>query len=118
MHTIANRRAMSSLSLRCVSPMLNPEDFHDTECRFNLLAFFIDCYSIFRSVETDQGLKFGYPVRVLDSTSGEIDILSLVQKELMLEFFLSDFEELKSYHALIFSPLDGFTTQISCLIRI
>ena len=34
--------------------------FHGTECRFNLPAFFIGRYSIFRSVETDQNLKFGY----------------------------------------------------------
>ncbi len=66
--------------------------FHGTECRFNPPAFFIGRYSIFRSVETDQNLKFGYPVRVLDSTSGEIDILPFVQKELAAEFLLSDFE--------------------------
>ena len=66
--------------------------FHGTECRFNLPAFFIGRNSIFRSVETEQNLKFGYPVRVLDSTSGEIDILPFVQKELVVEFLLSDFE--------------------------
>lgn len=56
--------------------------FHGTECRFNLPAFFIGRYSVFRSVETDQNLKFGYPFRVLDSTSGEIDILPFMQKSL------------------------------------
>ena len=66
--------------------------FHGTECRFNLPAFFIGRYSVFRSVETDQNLKFGYPFRVLDSTSGEIDILPFMQKELVVEFLLSDFE--------------------------
>lgn len=66
--------------------------FHGTECRFNLPAFFIGSYSIFWSVETDQKMKFGYPVRVLDSTSCEIDILSFVQKELVVEFLLSDFK--------------------------
>lgn len=53
---------------------------------------FIGRYFIFRSVETDQDLKFWYPVRVLDSTSGEIDILPFMQKELVVEFLLSDFE--------------------------
>ena len=66
--------------------------FHGTEYRFNLPALFIGCNSIFGSVETDKNLKFGYPVRVLDSTSGEIDILPFVQKELVVEFLLSDFE--------------------------
>ena len=66
--------------------------FHGTKCRFNLPAFFIGRYSIFRSVETDQNLKFGYPFRVLDSTSGEIDILPFMQKELVVEFLLSDFK--------------------------
>ena len=66
--------------------------FHGTECRFNLPAFFIGRYSVFRSVETDQNLKFGYPFRVLDSASGEIDILPFMQKELVVEFLLSDFE--------------------------
>lgn len=53
---------------------------------------FIGRYFIFRSVETDQDLKFWYPVRVLDSTFGEIDILPFMQKELVVEFLLSDFE--------------------------
>ena len=66
--------------------------FHCTECRFNLPALFIGFDSIFRPVETDQNLKFGYPVRVLDSTSGEIDILPFVQKELVAESLLSDFK--------------------------
>ena len=69
--------------------------FHGTECRFNLPAFFIGRYSVFRSVETDLNLKFGYPFRVLDSTSGEIDILTFMQKELVVEFLLSDFEEIE-----------------------
>jgi hypothetical protein len=66
--------------------------FHGTECRFNLPAFFIGRYSIFRSIETDQDLKFGYPVRVFDSTSCKIDILPFMQKELVVEFLLSDFK--------------------------
>ena len=66
--------------------------FHSTECRFNLSTFFIGRYFIFRSVETDQNLKFGYPFRVLDSTSDEIDIPLFVQKELLVEFLLSDFK--------------------------
>ena len=53
---------------------------------------FIGRYFIFRSVETDQNLKFWYPVRVLDPTSGEIDILPFMQKELVVEFLLSDFK--------------------------
>ena len=53
---------------------------------------FIGRYFIFRSVETDQNLKFWYPVRVLDPTSGEIDILPFMQQELVVEFLLSDFE--------------------------
>ena len=66
--------------------------FHGTECGFNLPAFFIGRYTIFRPVETDQNLKFVYPVRVPDSTSGEIDIPSFVQKGLVVEFLLSDFK--------------------------
>lgn len=66
--------------------------FHGTECCFNLPAFFIGRYFIFRSVETDQNLKFWYPIRVLDSTSSEIDILPFMQKELVVEFLLSDFK--------------------------
>ena len=69
--------------------------FHGTECRFNLPAFFIGRYSIFRSVETDQDLKFGYPVRVFDSTSCKIDILPFMQKELVVEFLLSDFKRIE-----------------------
>ena len=61
LQTIANRRAIRTLSRRWVSSMLKPRRFHGTECRFNLPAFFIGRYSIFRSVETDQDLKFGYP---------------------------------------------------------
>lgn len=59
---------------------------------FQSPSVFIGRNSIFRSVETEQNLKFGYPIRVLDSTSGEIDILPFVQKELVVEFLLSDFE--------------------------
>lgn len=118
MQIIANRRAIRTLSRRWVSSMLKPEDFMARKCRFNLPAFFIGRYSIFRSVETDQDLKFRYPVRVLDSTSGKIDILPFMQKKLVVEFLLSDFKELKSHHALILSPVDGLTTQISCRIRI
>ena len=69
--------------------------FHGTECRFNLPAFFIGRYSILRSVETDQDLKFGYPVRVFDSTSCKIDILPFMQKELVVEFLLSDFKRIE-----------------------
>ena len=83
--------------------------FHGTECRFNLPAFFIGRYSVFRSVETDQNLKFGYPFRVLDSTSGEIDILPFMQKELVVEFLLSDFEGVEEPHVLILSPVEGLT---------
>ena len=60
--------------------------------RFNLAAFFIGRHSISKSVETDQNLKFRYLIRVLDSTSGEIDILPFMQKELVVEFLLPDFK--------------------------
>ena len=92
MQTIANRRAIRSLSRRWVSSMLKPEDFMARNAVSISQRFFICSYSIFRSVETDQNLKFGYPFRVLDSTSGEIDILTFMQKELVVEFLLSDFE--------------------------
>lgn len=69
--------------------------FHGSERRFNLPTFFVGRGSILRSVETNQDLKLGYPAGVLDSTSGEIDILPLVQKELVVEFLLSDFEGIK-----------------------
>ena len=66
--------------------------FHGAECRSNLPVLFIGRNSIFRSVETEPNLKFRYPIRVLDSTSGEIDILPFMQKEFVVEFLLSDFE--------------------------
>ena len=92
--------------------------FHDTECRFNLRVFFIGRYSIFRSVETEQNLNFGYPVRVLDSTSGEKYILPFMPKELVVEFLLSDFKGIEDPpHSDSFS-CEGLITQISCQIRI
>lgn len=95
MHTIATRRAIRPLSRRCVSSMLKPEDFMARNAVSISQRFFIGRYSIFRSVETDQNLKFRYPVRVLDSTSGEIDILPFMQKELVVEFLLSDFKRIE-----------------------
>ena len=62
---------------------------------FQSPSVFICSYSIFRSVETDQNLKFGYPVRVFDSTSGKIDILPFMQEELVVEFLLSDFKRIE-----------------------
>lgn len=81
MQTIANRRAIRTLSRRWVSSMLKPEDFMARNA-VSISQRFIGRYSIFRSVETDQDLKFGYPFRVFDSTSGKIDILPFMQKSL------------------------------------
>ncbi len=91
MHTIATRRAIRTLSRRCVSSMLKPEDFMARNA-VSISQRFIGRYSIFRSVETEQNLKFRYPIGVLDSTSSEIDILPSMQKELVVEFSLSDFK--------------------------
>ena len=76
----------------CISRATLHNDILVIKTSFNLPAFFIGRYSIFRSVETNQNLKLRNPVRVLDSTSGEIDILPFVQKELVVEFLLSDFK--------------------------
>ena len=42
-------------------------------------------------------------------TSGEIDILPFMQKELVVEFLLSDFEGVEEPHVLILSPVEGLT---------
>ena len=73
-------------------PDVEARRFHGAECRSNLPVLFIGRNSIFRSVETEPNLKFRYPIRVLDSTSGEIDILPFMQKELVVEFLLPDFK--------------------------
>ena len=42
-------------------------------------------------------------------TSDEIDILPFMQKELVVEFLLSDFEGVEEPHVLILSPVEGLT---------
>ena len=101
MQTIANRRAIRPLSRRWVSSMLKPEDLWRGMSFQSPSVFYRSLLYIFRPVETEQNLKFRYPIRVLDSTSGEIDILPFVQKELVVEFLLSDFEGIIFLNSLI-----------------
>ena len=92
-HADHRKQTCDTLSVSQVGVLdVEARRFHGPECRFNLPALFIGHNSIFRSVETEQNLKFRYPIRVLDSTSGKIDILPFMQKELVVEFLLSDFE--------------------------
>lgn len=74
-----------SVSQVCVF-YIEARRFHGAECRFNLPSLFVGCDSIFRPVKTNQNLKFGYLIGVLDSTSGEIDILPLKWRFLNLSF--------------------------------
>ena len=82
---------------RCWSPKIS---WHEMPFQ-SLSVFYRSLLYIFRPVETEQNLKFRYPIRVLDSTSGEIDILPFVQKELVVEFLLSDFEGIIFLNSLI-----------------
>ena len=117
MRTIASRRCGTHSVTRVGALDVKARRFHGTECRFNLPALFIGRDSVFRPFETGQDLKFGYPVGVLGSTSGEMDILSFVQKGSWRNFSGPALRELKSRHALILSPVEGLATQISCRIR-
>ena len=64
--------------------------FHGLEGRLDLPAFPISQDSTLGTVETYEDLQFRDTVGVLDPASGKIDILTFVNKELMVKFLLSD----------------------------
>ena len=66
--------------------------FHRPEACFDLPTFFIRRDSEFGLVEADENLQFRNAVGILDSASGQIDILSLHKKKLGIKLLLSDLE--------------------------
>ena len=66
--------------------------FHGLKARLDFPAFFIRRDSEFRFVKADENLQFRNTVGVLDSTSSQINILSLHKEKFGIELLLSDLE--------------------------
>ena len=66
--------------------------FHGLESRLDLPAFLIGHDCTFGTVEADEDLQFRDTVGVFYPTACKIDILPLVEKEFVVELFLSDLE--------------------------
>lgn len=91
--------------------------FHSSEACLNLPSLFVSGNGLFGAVITNQNLQFRHAIGVFQQGSGNIDIFTFEEKQLVVDTFLSELKTVKQMPRPDILAGFGIAQPKFCLIR-